>query len=64
MDVREIRKVRGWSQTEFGVVMGWSRQRVQRFESGEDPDLTAEEKVRLHRILRLGSVRIDQEASA
>ena len=50
MDAKEFRALRGWSQTDLAFALGWSRQKVQRYEAGEDVPLTDEDRVRLHRL--------------
>lgn len=57
VDAREFRRVRGWSQSDLAVALEWSRQKVQRYEAGEDVPLTDEDRVRLHR-LRLLAERV------
>jgi transcriptional regulator with XRE-family HTH domain len=53
MDTRDFRAIRGWSQTDLAVALDWSRQKVQRFEAGEDVSLTDEDRVRLARLQAL-----------
>jgi transcriptional regulator with XRE-family HTH domain len=50
VDVADLRLVAGWSQSDLAVALGWSRQKVQRYEAGEDVPLTAEDRVRLGRL--------------
>jgi transcriptional regulator with XRE-family HTH domain len=53
MDTRDLRAIRGWSQTDLAVALDWSRQKVQRFEAGEEVSLTDEDRVRLARLRAL-----------
>ena len=62
MDTRDFRAIKGWSQTDLAVVMDWSRQKVQRYEAGEDVALTDEDRVRLARLRALAE-RLSEDAS-
>ena len=53
MDTRDLRAIRGWSKTDLAVALDWSRQKVQRFEAGEEVSLTDEDRVRLARLRAL-----------
>ena len=50
MRTQDLRAVVGWSQLDLAVALQWSRQKVQRYESGEVVPLTAEDEVRLQRL--------------
>jgi transcriptional regulator with XRE-family HTH domain len=53
VNTRELRAIRGWSQSDLAVALDWSRQKVQRFEAGEDVPLNDEDRVRLARLRAL-----------
>lgn len=63
MDTREFRAIRGWSQTDLAVALDWSRQKVQRFEAGEDVSLTDEDRVRLSRLRALADRRSEDDST-
>lgn len=48
MDVQDLRAVVGWS--DLAVALQWSRQKVQRYEAGEEVPLTDADRVRLARL--------------
>lgn len=50
MDARDFRALKGWSQSDLAVALEWSRQKVQRYEAGEDVPLTDEDRVKLARM--------------
>ena len=50
MRTQDLRAVVGWSQLDLAIALQWSRQKVQRFESGEQVPLTPEDEVRLQRL--------------
>ena len=62
MRTRNLRAVTGWSQSDLAVALQWSRQKVQRYEAGEEVPLTPEDEVRLQRLRLLADRK--REASA
>ena len=59
MDAKTFRAIRGYSQADLAAALDWSRQKLQRYEAGEDVPLTDEDRVRLAR-MRL----LDERVSA
>lgn len=57
MDAKDFRFLKGWSQADLAVALEWSRQKVQRYEAGEDVPLTDDDRVRLAR-MRLLAERV------
>jgi ribosome-binding protein aMBF1 (putative translation factor) len=62
MRTQDLRAVVGWSQSDLAVALQWSRQKVQRYEAGEEVPLTPEDEVRLHRLRVLAERRQDVSA--
>ena len=50
IEPRDLRHMRGWTQTDLGVAMSWSQSKVARFEAGEPVTLSDEDRVRLARL--------------